>query len=107
MLDAARRLQGYASGKSQHDVEGDSLLRAAVERVLEIVGVAASRVSDEFRDAHPTIPWRRIIALRNVIAHQYDDIVFDRIWAVVTRDVPELIQLLEPLMPAPPEEPRE
>ena len=62
-------------------------------------------MSAEFRSAHPEIPWQRIVGLRNVIAHEYGDIIFDRIWDVLTQDVPELIRLLEPLMPPLPEEP--
>lgn len=79
--------------------------RLALERMFEILGVAAMHVSDEFRTAHPEIPWRRIVGLRNVIAHQYDDIIFDRMWEALTQDIPELIQLLEPVIPPLPEEP--
>ena len=45
-----------------------------------------------------------MIAQRNVIAHEYDDIKLDRIWVVATRNVPALITLLEPLIPPLPDE---
>jgi len=48
----------------------DRKLQLAVERSLEIIGEAARRVSPVFRESHPEVPWRRIIGLRNVLAHE-------------------------------------
>ncbi len=103
MLDAARQLQIFGEGKNQADFTEGAVPRLAMERMFEILGVAAMRVSAEFRAAHPEVPWQRIVGLRNVIAHEYDDIIFDRLWEVLIEDVPELIQALEPLIPPPPE----
>lgn len=81
------------------------MARLATERLFEILGMATMRLSQEFRAAHPEIAWQAIVGLRNVIAHQYDDIIFDRLWEALTADVPELIRQLEPLIPTPPEQP--
>ncbi|MBM4370995.1 MAG: DUF86 domain-containing protein [Deltaproteobacteria bacterium] len=78
--------------------------QAAVERAIEIVGEAAGRVSETFRDEHPEVPWRGMIAQRNVLAHDYGQIVHERLWLVVTERLPELIQLLEPILPPLPED---
>ena len=59
------------------------MLRGAVERHLEIIGEAANRVSPDFQANHPEIPWRRIIAQRHVIAHEYGEIKHELIWKVV------------------------
>jgi uncharacterized protein with HEPN domain len=99
MLDAARSVQRFASGRSRDDLDEDAAFRMAVERGLEIVGVAASRVSPSFRLDHAEISWQPIISQRNVIAHEYGDIILDEIWRVVTERIPELIILLEPLVP--------
>jgi uncharacterized protein with HEPN domain len=101
MLNTARELQRLATGKDRHDLDEDGGFRMAVERGLEIIGVAASRVSQELRSAHAEIPWQPIISQRNVIAHEYGDIILDQIWLVLTIRVPELIQRLEPLLPPP------
>ncbi len=100
----ARQLRAYGEGKNEADFSEGTVPRLAMERMFEILGVAAMRVSAEFRSAHPGIPWPRIVGLRNVIAHEYDDIIFDRLWEVLTEDVPALIQALGPLVPPPPEE---
>ena len=105
MLQAARKVANYLKGKTREDYWDDSLLHDAVERNIEIIGEAARRVSDTFKLAHPEIPWRKIIAQRNVLIHEYDDISNDEIWDVAWVHVPALISQLAPLIPPlPPEE---
>src|SRR5208337_5157136 len=62
MLDAACAVQEFVASRSLSDYLTDRMLRGAVERHLEIVGEAASRVSRSFRAGHPEIPWQRIVA---------------------------------------------
>ncbi len=105
MLDAARTVREITKHQALDAYLNDRTLQLAVERALEIIGEAARRVSEPFREAHPEIPWRPIIAQRNVLAHEYGDIRQERIWAVVTRHIPELIELLTPLVPPAPGSP--
>lgn len=74
-------------------------LRMGVERRLEIIGEAARRMSDEFRQSHPEIPWRDLITQRNVLAHRYDDIDDHLMWRVATDRIPDLIAQIKPLLP--------
>jgi uncharacterized protein with HEPN domain len=104
MLEAAQKLQTYLQDKTQEDYQADDLLRDAVERNVEIIGEAARRLSEPFKLAHPEIPWRKMIAQRNVIVHEYDNISTDEIWEAATIRVPELISLLKPLIPPLPPE---
>jgi uncharacterized protein with HEPN domain len=69
---------------------------------FEILGEAARRLSDEFRQAHPEINWRRIIGLRNILIHRYDEIRQQTIWQTVTSELePLLLQLEALLLPLP------
>ncbi|MFP4100963.1 HepT-like ribonuclease domain-containing protein [Coleofasciculus sp.] len=104
MLQAAIRLQEFTAGLSYEAYLESILLQSAVERQLEILGEAARRMSEDFRQVHPEIPWSDIIGQRNVIAHQYEEIRQERIWSVVTSDIPTLIAQLEPLIPPLPPE---
>ncbi|MHC4392282.1 MAG: HepT-like ribonuclease domain-containing protein [Planctomycetota bacterium] len=63
----------------------------AVERSLEIVGGAARKVSAEFEEAHPEIPWQAIVAHRHVLAHEYGEVSQDLVWRVVEVHTPALI----------------
>ena len=80
-------------------VKGDEDLRIVVAHWVQIIGEAASRVSPETQGAHPKIPWRRIVGMRHRIVHDYMDIDEDILWVVVTRSLPELMELLTPLVP--------
>lgn len=79
------------------------MLRYAVERQLVVIGEAANHISENFKMAHPEIPWKGIIGQRNVLAHEYGEILVERIWLVATERIPELLQLLDPLIPPSPE----
>lgn len=99
MLTASRAVVAFVQGKTLDDYLGDLMLRSAVERQVEVIGEAARRVSAAFQNLHPEIPWRPITAQRNVLAHDYGEIKHDRIWRVATEHIPDLIELLEPLIP--------
>jgi len=103
MLDAARALRSFVASRSYRDYAQDRMLRGAVERHLEIIGEAAKRVSETFREDHLEIPWRRIIGLRNVLAHEYGEIKHDKMWIVATDGIPDLIDTLESLVPPAPD----
>ena len=89
MLDAARTIQGFTTNISLANYLADRKLQLAVERLLEIIGEAARLLSDELKSQHPEIPWRLIIAQRNVLAHDYGEIIQDRIWRVTIEHIPE------------------
>ncbi len=103
MLDSARTLRGFISGVTFYNYTQDKKLQLAVERALEIIGEAARRVSETYRQAYPEIPWQSIIAQRNVLAHEYGEIKQELIWKVATNRIPELSALLEQLIPVSPE----
>jgi len=102
MLDSARTLRDFVEGVTFYDYSKDKKLQLAVERALEIIGEAARRVSETYRQAHPEIPWQSIIAQRNVLAHEYGEIKHELIWKVATKRIPDLISSLERLIPSPP-----
>jgi uncharacterized protein with HEPN domain len=99
ILHEARTALTFVAGKTIHEFEEDTLCQYAVIRAIEVLGEAAGRVSDDFRESHPEVPWRRMIGMRNRMIHGYDDIVLSIVWEVVQADIPELIRTIEPLAP--------
>ncbi|MHC4354329.1 MAG: HepT-like ribonuclease domain-containing protein [Planctomycetota bacterium] len=95
ILDAARAAMQFTDKMQFEDFLENRMVRNAVERNLEIIGEAARCVSQEFRDSVPEIPWRAMIALRNVLAHEYGEIRYERIWAVCREQLAALIRQLE------------
>ena len=107
MRKAAREILEFTQGATYDRFVSQKTLHYAVERLLMVIGEAARKVSDAFKDAHPEIPWAGIIGQRNVLAHEYGEILLERIWRAVTERIPELIRLLDPLIPLEPEEEEE
>ncbi|MFW6162045.1 MAG: DUF86 domain-containing protein [Planctomycetota bacterium] len=91
-VDAAEAAAGFVAGKTFHDYLEDRMLRGPVERHIEIVREAAGNVSERFREAHPEIPWRQIVAQRHVLARGYADIKHRLIWNVATAHLPTRIE---------------
>lgn len=94
MLDIAKEIH---SMMRRHDLEtflSDRILQRALERCLEILGEAARRVTDEARRDMAEIPWKEIVGLRNIIAHEYGEIDHEILFSITTRDIPRLIASL-------------
>lgn len=102
MLQAAKKIRTYTEGISYEEYLDRPMTRDAVERNLGTIGEAARRLSVSFRGAHAAIPWRKIIGLRNVVVHEYDNLDHQEIWLLVTQRIPELTEQLEPLVPPEP-----
>ena len=95
MLQAAKEVSEFLSGVTVGAYLSNKMIRAAVERKIEIIGEAARGVTEAFRNAHPEIPWRAIVAQRNVIAHDYGDIKHEKLWNVASVKIVEVIPMLE------------
>lgn len=95
MLRHAREALSFVAGKTYEDYVADRLLQLAVERAVEIVGEAGRRVSQSFREAHPALPWGKIMAQRNVLAHEYGEVDPALIWGLLRKHLPELVESLE------------
>lgn len=98
MLEAAEEALRFAAGRPRADLDTDRMLVLAVIKCVEIVGEAASRVSQETIAAHPEIPWADIVGMRNRLVHVYFDVDADRVWDTLTDDLPFLVSTLGKLL---------
>jgi uncharacterized protein with HEPN domain len=95
MLDAARQAADFIRGRTRADLDTEPMLQHSLVRLLEIIGEAARGVSAEGRAAHPQLPWRRMVGMRDRLIHGYFDVDLDVVWQTVTEDLPPLIGQLE------------
>jgi uncharacterized protein with HEPN domain len=100
-LNYAMEATQLASGKCRVDLNDDRLLELGLTRLVEIVGEAASRVTQVRRGCHDTIPWLDILGMRNRLAHGYDIVDLDTLWDTVTNDLPPLIKSLRAILEPP------
>lgn len=98
MLAHAREARDLCRGKTRADLDRERLLELGLLRLLEVVGEGATRLPDELCQRHPEVPWAHITGLRNRFIHAYDYINLDIIWAIVTTDLPDLIEQLERIL---------
>jgi uncharacterized protein with HEPN domain len=102
MLIHARKARDFNAGRTWEKFAADEMLQFATQRVLQIVGEAAWKVSEEYRSAHPDIPWPQIAGLRHRLVHDYTRIDLALVWEIMQKHVEPLIAALEPLVPPPP-----
>jgi len=98
MLDAARSVTRFIQNRRREDLEADEMLAFAVTRGLEIIGEAASQVSEGARQACPQMPWPLVVGMRHRLIHAYFDVDLDRVWDTAVRDLPPLIAALERIL---------
>lgn len=84
----------YLTSKGREAYLADSmdgaLLRNAGERILIKVATVAEKLPQAFKDAHPDVDWRGINRMRNLVAHHYDRVSHDLVWAALSVRIPEL-----------------
>lgn len=97
MLQAIARCESFTAGLSAERLQSDGPLYWAVLQQLQIIGEAASNLPRELRDRYP-YPWRKMIGMRNRIAHSYFAIEQDIVWLTVREDVAPLKALLEEIL---------
>ena len=90
---------------SRAEFDGNKLVRSHVLRHIQIVGEAATRLSAEFKERHPEVPWRSIAGMRHAIVHAYFEVDWNEVYGAATRDVPPLKSAIRAIVNSlPPEE---
>ncbi len=97
MKACCARVTEYTAGLSREGFLGRRLVYDATLRNLELLGEAARNVPEEVRALAPSIPWRRIVGMRNVLIHGYLGIDDDIVWDVVSNEVASLLVAIEKL----------
>ena len=95
ILDSCQKILLYTADMSFDDFSKDAKTIDAVIRNFEIIGEAANRLPDEFKDAHSDIDWHRIRGFRNRIVHDYMGIDYEIVWEIRTNYLDDLITTLQ------------
>jgi uncharacterized protein with HEPN domain len=98
ILGASEEALDYLAGYSRDDFLADRRTIRACERCLEIVGEAASKLSDELLSINPQIPWHRAKGMRNIIIHEYGAVQYDIIYETVVEHLPNLIKQIRSIV---------
>ncbi len=98
MLDAAREAVFFGDVADPEALGGNRMRLLSIIKDIEIIGEAASRVSNETVHSHPQVPWGDAVAMRNRLVHGYFDVDAEVVWNTVKKDLPPLIAVLAELL---------
>jgi len=97
ILDAIAKIERYAV-QGREAFEQEELIQTWVLYHIQLIGEAAARLGRAFHQSHPEIPWAQIVAMRNVLVHEYFGVDLEEVWRTVERDLPLLKHQIEALV---------
>lgn len=80
---------------SREKFKRDHIFYNACSMVLFQIGELSKRMSEDFKKAHPTMPWSEMRGMRNLFAHEYESLDKDLLWETITKDIPALHSQLQ------------
>ena len=90
ILDAIDRADSYINDTTYDNFILNDMMVAAVVRELEIIGEAAGHLSESFRKKHSSVQWRKIVAMRNNLIHEYFGVNTEIVWSTCRNNLPKL-----------------
>lgn len=94
MIEAGELAVTFVEGRHSRDLSTDPMLRLALLHAVQIVGEAASRLSETCKADLPDIPWAVIVGMRHRLVHGYMDIDDEILWTTATDRMPDLLDQL-------------
>jgi uncharacterized protein with HEPN domain len=92
--EAIKNIEEY-SLIERDDLDNDRLIQVWMVHHIQLIGEAASGISNDLKAKNPDIPWRKIIEMRNFLVHEYFGIDLNEVWRTIKQDIPELKSWLQ------------
>lgn len=93
--DAIERLIEFDKSCTLEDVGEKDLRYYGVVKLLEIIGEAAYKLTNDFKLSHPETPWKFIVGMRHVLVHGYFQISRANVIRTIREDLPLLLEQTE------------
>lgn len=84
-----------SSKDSLESIKEDPIKFYGYVKLIEIIGEATYKLTKEFRNTTPSVPWKMMEGMRHVLVHDYYRISPDKLWETVVNDIPVLKNLIE------------
>lgn len=95
MLEMALLLEQEKERHSLESIKKDKLAFYGLAKMVEIIGEASYKLTHNFKQTHPDLPWREIEGMRHIMVHGYYAISPERLWITILNDIPEMIPVLK------------
>ncbi|HPA44799.1 MAG TPA: DUF86 domain-containing protein [bacterium] len=98
ILESAQMILNYTIDGKEFFL-AQKVVQHAVLWNFEVMGEAAKRVPDEYRQRYPEIPWRMMAAFRDVLIHNYEGIDLIHVWEIIETEIPRLCENIREILP--------
>lgn len=85
-------------GNSLEDFEKDFAFQYSCGMCIIQIGELTTRLTDDFKEKYSEIAWIQIKGLRNIYAHEYENVDFEEIWKIISEDIPDLKEKLQKIL---------
>ncbi|HRZ94958.1 MAG TPA: DUF86 domain-containing protein [Candidatus Moranbacteria bacterium] len=96
--DSINNINEFIGNSDFESFSKNKLVLSGVVHEFEIIGEASNKISREFCDSHPEIPWRDMIDMRNVLIHEYFGIIPESVWEAYKKDLPKLKTAIDQIL---------
>lgn len=94
ILEMAVKLQAASRCHTLNDIKQDTILFYGLAKMIEIIGEASYKLTKNFTENNPELPWRQIIGMRHILVHGYYTVTPEILWSVILNDIPPMIPIL-------------
>lgn len=98
ILESIEKIESYVAGKTLNEFDRNTVMQDAVIRRLEIIGEAVRYLPAALRQKYPTVPWRQISDMRNVLIHEYAGVSLETVWLTVQNHLGLLKSVAEKIL---------
>ena len=94
ILQQAATIRDRIAGLNMDELVANADKMAATLYGLTVIGEAVRAMDEDFKSAHPDIPWRSIVGMRNFLVHEYEEVDYGKVWKVASEELPALVPRL-------------
>ena len=98
ILDEINFLLKETKGLAYEDFASNELLKRGCTRSIEVIGEAVKNISNELKEKHKDIDWKKITGMRDKVIHYYFGVNWNIVWDVIQKRIPELKPKIEKIV---------
>jgi uncharacterized protein with HEPN domain len=95
IIDNLKLTESLVEGFDYISFVKDRRTHNAVLRCIEVIGEATKNIPGDIRDKYPSVPWKELAGMRDVIIHFYMGVDFEIVWDVIKNRYPDLLPIIE------------
>lgn len=90
IVNCINTIEEVSKNKSMEDIENDVMVNNTIMFQFTLIGEYSTRLTEEYKNSKPNVPWQEIMGFRNRIVHDYNGVVYSRISRTIESDLPIL-----------------